>query len=163
MPASNFVAWSVDELALLKDLWGKPGISASTIADRLPGRRRTRSGVIGMAHRLGLPPLGGKVRWAGRPPRKVAVIEPKPKPMPKPAPMLTGKMPPSAWCPIPGSKPVALTDLTPDACRWPISYTMLGATVGYCGCQKKPGSPYCTTHDDIATREGFRYQGGAAA
>ena len=47
----NTRAWEPEEDECIRDLYGKPGISAQALGDRLG---RTRHSIIGRAHRLGI-------------------------------------------------------------------------------------------------------------
>lgn len=51
--------------------------------------------------------------------------------------------PPDVWAPLKGVVPVALVDLEPGDCRWPVHG-------GFCGCPNNGTGPYCDTHKAVA-------------
>lgn len=116
--------WRAEDDDLLRQSWPKRLTCKSIGA--LMGR--SRSAVIGRAHRLGLP-------------RKEIPREAIPKATPKAIPKATPKMPPQAGrC--------TLMELKNHHCRWPVDNGM------FCGgpADLAAGASYCEFHQRIATQ-----------
>jgi GcrA cell cycle regulator len=64
---------------------------------------------------------------------KLVVLPPQPKPKPEA---------------IAVAKPIALIDLKPHHCRWPVAGA--GATTLFCGGNAHAGHPYCAAHCRMA-------------
>ena len=147
--------WTHDRTERVRLLWIK-GDSALTIARAVaePGWKPSRNAVIGLAHRRGwskdnrAKPCAPKLR---------APIMPAPKQGPRPklarvtVSALTGLPSGPRTKPAPVSKrgpipllcePVALLDLTPRCCRYPVSGE--GADTLFCGFEA--ASTYCAAH-----------------
>ncbi len=157
--------WTRRRVAVLTKLW-EAGYSASQVATLLGGV--TRSAVLGKAHRLG---LAGRDQAA--PPRQVAPELTKAAPAAKPTaaalrapptkedPHVTrvtaAKLQAAVDAPPPAPLPqepvqdtarvdlVALLDLKPHQCRWPIG-TPGQPGFGFCGCPMGAREPYCPDH-----------------
>lgn len=150
--------WTPERVAKAKALWVR-GDSASQIARAIaePGWRPSRNSVIGAAHRR-----GWDKAFRAKPcaPKLRAPVMAKPKQGPRPkiarvtVSALTGlpggprskPVRPSARGPIPLlCEPVGLLDLTPGACRYPVSGE--GEHTLFCGFEA--ASTYCTAHRSI--------------
>jgi len=135
-------SWTEDRIKLMVELW-QSSHSASQIAERLGGV--TRNSVIAKIHRLGLSYRGGSKQGNPRP-------KAKRKPRRKPVHVPLGNpirvsldaepLPPACETDIPR---VALVDLEPHHCRWPVNDPR-DADFGFCGQQKVAGTPYCMHH-----------------
>lgn len=119
----------------IADGWNA-GKSASMIAADFTARfgmAISRSGVIGVADRLGLPRRATTGPWRLYPEREPKLAKPKPKPAPKPQEGLSE--------PIPVGLPGEYLD---TGCRW-----LHGDKVSefqFCGHPKWSGTPYCENH-----------------
>lgn len=141
------VEWTTDQVATVKDLWGR-GFSAGQITRELPF---TRNAVISKLNRLGL--IGQR-----RAPQPTG----KPKPEPKAQrvhPFRAPKPPKIEPAPEPtieeiASEGVLLVDFTNQSCRWPHGGFSEPA-VFYCGIPTADlieGKPYCPYHTRLARR-----------
>lgn len=154
----NASPWTPEREAKAKALWVR-GDSASQIARAIaePGWRPSRNSVIGAAHRR-----GWDKAFRAKPcaPKLRAPVMPAPKQGPRPkiarvtVSALTGlpggprskPVRPSARGPIPLlCEPVGLLDLTPGACRYPVSGE--GEHTLFCGFEA--ASTYCKQHAAI--------------
>lgn len=141
MPAKSPI-WTLEAIEKVKADYGKK--SATLIGQELGCGRLA---VVGKAWRLG---LCGK-RKRGWMPELRAPRAPKPEKWTMPARKLdkSARTPPKeipddCWSPLRDCKPVAIYDLQPFHCRWPVAG-------GFCGCQKHDDAgPYCSTHRVIA-------------
>ena len=136
--------WTDENIEALKKLWAE-GYSASQISARIGG---TRNSVIGKVHRMGLASRVTHNRVSRtsatklhaeahrRRANRAARIE-RSRP-----PTDTQDMPPIVFEDGPG---VALLDLEPHHCRWPLGELMRRSTE-FCGHDHQPGSPYCAFH-----------------
>lgn len=183
--ASNLdPVWTRSRIEALKVDWLE-GLSASEIARRLGGGI-TRNAVIGKIHRLGLserrvpklPPEGRPAR-APTVPRQTYAKPPKPGPQGKPA-IVFGNCTPAPTKsahgrvyvmpesrPLPVEAPVdgpvvALADLTPGACRWPVG-DPAHPSFGFCGRKAIDPCPYCTEHAGMAYQPGSALDADKAA
>lgn len=160
--------WNDERVALLKKLWAE-GHSCSMIAARLKGV--TRNAVIGKVTRLGLSgrthvtvkrkPVQSK-KYAG--PSFVAQVTPKPKkPVQWKNPFVPGgpagaekkpvepyQEPPAPFIP-PAAQLVAMNDLEPHHCKFPIGDPR-SADFKFCGGNRALGLPYCEAHVRVAYR-----------
>lgn len=153
--------WSGEEMALLKELWADDSLSASVIAQRIG---RDRNGVIGKAHRIGLPSRGSPIKRSSdglsqspkaiqaRQRRKAVrinrkrVLPAKPKPAPRVSianeertrVARTAYPAPEGW--------------RGRTCQWPLWDDQERPTHEYCGGKAVPGRPYCAGHEAIAYR-----------
>jgi hypothetical protein len=144
-------SWTRPEFVVLKNNWGK--LSAFELMKLLPGR--SRSAIIGAAHRAGLTagPKDARTKQKLVPPpiRSHSIVPNKSIAKSigmaaKAPPMPTEPLPKeAAFDPLPGSTPVHIYDLEPHHCRWPTGHWL------FCGCEKTDG-PYCAAHQQIATR-----------
>lgn len=165
--------WPPGATEMFAELAAK-GWSAGQIARELSakyGRKFTRSGVIGKAHRKGVKLKGNTVEEETRV-RRGAVENQNRVPakfVPKPGRIAgfaappgalastgsTGKspsLPPERDEPMPGERRCTLMELKEDRCKWPIGTP--GAE-NFCFCGAKASSnpkdkPYCKAHADIA-------------
>lgn len=134
--------WSEERISELKRLHFL-GYSASQIAKHLGGA--TRNAVIGKINRLGLlrykrinkSPLQIKNRIDGRTSRKTRrnAIRLKPKPVIAALPVMDAS--PGALC-------IALLDLKPGMCRWPVGDGPVQLFCGHAQCDEN--SSYCKDH-----------------
>ncbi len=124
----NGTLWTKKRDAQLRQL-REQGFSAAQIAVELGGV--TRSAVIGRADRMGL-------RSTKRATRSKAVQKQK----------LPSQVKPVTWGSV-LTKPMALLDLEPHHCRWPIGDA---APYTFCSVQKRDGSSYCQHHSRVAHR-----------
>lgn len=58
------------------------------------------------------------------------------------------------WTTLPGSKPVRLTQLRGDMCRWPIGDPQHIEAFRFCGCRRLLGDSYCAAHKKMAFAPG---------
>lgn len=128
------MAWnpSDDQLEELKTGWTVDGMSAGQLARHF---KQTRNVIIGIIHRRGWPKAGG----AGTRTHQVrtpAAPRPPKAPKPPPAPARTAEVIDDP------SKHVAIDQLGPHTCRYPVGEGR------YCG-QVPNGSPYCDGHARI--------------
>jgi GcrA cell cycle regulator len=141
--------WQPPDDATLAELWAS-GLSATKIGAAMG---RTKSGIIGRSHRLGLPPRGSPL-FNG------ATCGNRPKP---PRPGQRRKPKPPAVVP-----PVARVAVipAPTACQWPEGD---GPNIRFeCRDPTVPGRPYCAAHCARAylppgrSRDGSFFQRGWA-
>lgn len=157
-------AWPEARVSRLKELLSS-GLSASGIARELGGV--TRNGVISKVHRMGLSlPNGGTANMAhrikervARAPRKVSenrrelgqqrrrIAERMRRRDDYIRPDVADDLPPD-------SSPfaVALIDLKPEHCRFPLGDPRDLHGFRFCGAEVHPERPYCTRHCRIAYR-----------
>lgn len=147
------MSWTNTRKERVKEAWTVDGLSAQQIATELGDV--SRNAVISLIHRLGLTGKGertGGQRWRQRRTKgspktntfinAVAVAHKseqrklKPIPLPKPKPTPTSVVP----------LHVALLDLQPQHCRWPVGEEPFAS----CGITKQTGSSYCPYHHGIA-------------
>ena len=160
LPVVRSGGWTDDEREIVTKLWGE-GQSARDIAcviSRKRGKRTTRSAVIGIVHRMGLPKrkvpkapkytkpkprasLGREMRINAKPNHCQAEIKLKKKTQPLPR---TRKSDKDRIGPT-------LEQLTRSSCRWPVGVDAHGNQM-FCGCEavhpagSKAGQPYCEEH-----------------
>lgn len=147
--------WQDEErVALLRELWPQPGMTAGAIAARLGGGL-TAPAVISKAHSLHLgpkpqlraspreakprPPAYGKPHGSAAP----STEPPRPEPRKAPPPLPKGDIP------APAPLRLSLTALTLETCRWPLVARLAPATV-FCGVPRYPGRVYCAYHARLA-------------
>jgi GcrA cell cycle regulator len=121
----------------------KKGHSSSVIGQRLG---MTRNVVIGIRHRYLQHLVHSKPKTRSEPARipKRAAPTKKVRPMPTRPEFESAPLPrEEVWRALPGAEPVSLLDLEEHHCRWPIGQQHV---VGFCGCRKVPGMPYCEKH-----------------
>ncbi len=58
------------------------------------------------------------------------------------------------WMVLPGSRPVRLSELRGDMCRWPIGDPQHHEDFRFCGCDCHPGDSYCAAHKKMAVAPG---------
>lgn len=138
------MSWTDDRVEILKKLWGE-GHTAAEIAKELGGV--TRNAVIGKAHRL---KLSGRASPIQQAPKKTASnANAKPAPEKKPAPVVA----PAVEAILESDKTrkrMALTDLKPNQCRWPIGDPQ-DKDFGFCGAHGADSAmPYCPEHAQLA-------------
>jgi GcrA cell cycle regulator len=150
--------WTDDEDKLLAEMYEK-GLSASQIAKKIPGRS-SRNAIIGRIHRLKLPPraprpvTGKRDGLIARPSRSfrqpqlskeaTRILRELAAQMKETATVVEK---PDVAGPVGG---VALLDLTPSSCRWPINSPPRFGEFRFCGAHRAEGRPYCQRHADIA-------------
>jgi hypothetical protein len=54
------------------------------------------------------------------------------------------------WMTLPGSRPVRLSELRGDMCRWPIGDPQQFEAFRFCGCRRQLGDAYCAAHKKMA-------------
>ena len=146
-PAEKF-SWTPENVEKLKKLWND-GYSASKCAGMIGGC--TRNSIVGKVHRLG---LAGRVtaqrqsvnadryKHAAAMVRRNAARQARVRP-----PEVEAQpMPEIEFEDRPG---VAILDLEPHHCRWPLGELMQRSTE-FCGHPHQPGSPYCPNHHHMA-------------
>ena len=126
--------WTDADKELARSLW-LAGESAGRIAATLRGR--SRSAVIGVLHRMGMP----KVRKCGQ--RDTLRRRLPSGPRPKRRYLADGKK--DLAPDTPPETLVKLFDLTPTCCRW-IYGDPKHEKFGFCGRTIIPGTPYCEMH-----------------
>lgn len=150
--------WTPKRTALLFKLW-KEGLSARVIAERLGGGI-TRNAVISKIHRS--PDSAEMQRRAARPKRSkehvstpripprapgMALIRQQPKVSVKPRPKpIARALPP----PLPRPK-LAVCDLTPQTCRWPIGDPQ-APDFTFCGRTPRGNHKYCEYHAQLGVQ-----------
>jgi hypothetical protein len=136
------VSWTRQRLDRAAAMW-RAGYSGLEIAVALG---TTRSAAIGKLFRLGLrrgpaqekADKASNAKGAMRPRQrelKLVVLPPQP-PSPQPKPKAVA------------AKAVALIDLKPHHCRWPVGRD--GSTAFFCGGNKYDRYPYCAMHCGMA-------------
>lgn len=146
--------WTDDAIATLRKLWAEGHATAEI------GRRMgvSRNGVVGKAHRLGLPSRPSPIRPAAEPrepeiPRAPAATLP---PLPSvavsaPVPLVvTVAVPPrpvrfKAPPPPPPPPPVVFKPRAPTRCCWPMGEPGT-PQFRFCDAQALSGKPYCADH-----------------
>jgi GcrA cell cycle regulator len=139
--------WPQEHIDYLIANWGS-GESASQIGVKLDGR--SKSSVVGKAHRMGLPRLGvtplpkGQRRRQRQPPKHVppgSDTLPRPPCLQAPAATIPTKRtrtpPPKPWVP------------TIHPCCWPEGEPRT-PSFRYCDEPSEHGRPYCATHLKLA-------------
>jgi hypothetical protein len=58
------------------------------------------------------------------------------------------------WTTLPGSRPVRLTQLRGNMCRWPIGDPQHFDAFRFCGCRRLLGDSYCAAHKKMAFAPG---------
>ena len=132
----NQPIWTKEQDTVLREMRTQ-GFSAQQIAVELGGV--TRNAVIGRAARLGLAST-----------KRAAAPKAARKPRTRSTPF---RMQDTATEPLPimdqrSDAPVALLDLEPHHCRWPVN----DAPYMFCAAAKQDGSSYCGHHDQVASR-----------
>ena len=127
--------WQAADDATLAELWAS-GLSATKIGAAMG---RTKSGIIGRSHRLGLPPRGSPL-FGG------LTMGNKPRP-PRPGQRRKPK-PPAVVPPVVVPVPRAVVLPAPSACQWPEGD---GPRIRFeCKAPVVPGRPYCERHCRVA-------------
>jgi hypothetical protein len=54
------------------------------------------------------------------------------------------------WTTLPGTRPVRLSELRGDMCRWPIGDPQQYEAFRFCGCRRQLGDSYCAEHNKMA-------------
>lgn len=164
--------WTQKEDALLTELWAK-GLSATQIMAMMP-RPMTRNAVIGRISRLQLPGRTTKVRARSsasnlplRPTRRQSVLKTgQGKALTPPATKLLQTLAaemraaieaPKSQIEITVSLGVALLDLPPNGCRWPVNQAPRGEEHLFCGELRLEGKSYCRKHHALSVAKGIRY------
>jgi GcrA cell cycle regulator len=146
VPAKVDVPWTDEQVAYLREHW-KAGDSAAMIGKAIG---RTRNSVCAKLDRLKLlrtreTPEANRERphlkQIAR--SKVSGVKLYPTPLPGNTRVLQGP----AWDPLPGTTPVAMMDLEPGMCKWPIRD---GKPYLFCGCPSN--AQYCEYHSTVAYR-----------
>jgi GcrA cell cycle regulator len=132
----NGVRWTKERDAQLSKL-REQGLSSEQIATKLGGV--TRNAVIGRAARLGLVTQDKRPKSV-RKPRLVnhGCYFKTTSDTPPPVPAIDQR----------SEAPVALLDLEPHHCRWPVR----DAPYAFCGDTKQDGSSYCGHHFGVSRR-----------
>lgn len=175
MAPTQKTCWSEDEDNLLRDLH-KAGLSASKMLLRLP-HRKTRSAIIGRLHRLGLSHAMRMLpKEKGSVPVKPTRVRDKSQAARVKVSPLTGveslrALEKRMKAALPPDEPkidlgldfstcvgVALLDLTPTCCRWPLNSPKPGQEYLFCGAVRFAGKPYCVDHCRIAYQAGTAYR-----
>jgi len=139
-PPTPARGWSEAAIDQLRALWGRPGTSAASIAERLGV---SRNAVLGKAHRLGLStPRAPRAPKPPRPPRLRRPRGPATRRAPREAPAECGLDPLVA----------RLEALPRRACHWPIGDPRAEG-FGFCGRPARE-PPYCEVHRALAHRTG---------
>lgn len=139
------MSWTDERVEQLKKLWAD-GLSASECARHIGGM--SRNAVIGKVTRLGLPGRKVKVRRPARDPFNTEDRRTERKTAPRAVPKkstINWRAEPLPDVPVTDVARVALADLEPHHCRWPIGDPK-HASFGFCGCKKVEGLPYCNAH-----------------
>jgi GcrA cell cycle regulator len=145
--------WPDERVAELRR-WVALGLSGSQIAAQMG---LSRCQVMGKAARCGLTVGGGRsaptmtreARRAANRGRKAARRRAAaghgstPGPETEPHRAARAEPPADTWAPLPDTAPVALADLEPGMCRWPIGDDR---PFRFCGCPAGRGFPYCAPH-----------------
>lgn len=157
MPGPNTTMWTEERRTLVAKLW-HDGLPASAMAKHLStatGTNVTRNAVISIVHRMHLPmrnPAMARSLQAARVPPRTRSSVPKPPPrqyrhryarlrFAGPDGLPVEPLPDEAHTgPV-----VALEDLEPHACRWPLGDPKQPG-FGFCGARKVTGLPYCAGH-----------------
>lgn len=147
--APLLVKWSAERDALLTRLRVEEGKSAQQIADLMA---ISRSAVLGRARRLALPLAQGREPKPAPQPRKPPSQPRKPPAQPRSPVSLPPKPLPHA--PPPTSEGIALVDLKPATCRWPLGdWSTPADDLRFCGTgPTEPNSSYCPYHHRVAIR-----------
>ncbi len=58
------------------------------------------------------------------------------------------------WMTLPGSRPVRLSELRGNMCRWPIGDPQHFEAFRFCGCRRLRGDSYCSAHKKLAFAPG---------
>ena len=150
--------WTPDRIEQLRTLWAE-GKSAAQIQRLMPWT--TRSGVIGKAHRLGLPSRPNPIKrrstmdWAAPAKKQVAKVVEKISPKPAPAVVLTPKSMPKEISPKP-AKLLTLEQVQKrNGCRYPFGHT---PNMRFCGKSKREGSSYCQSHHAACTQPAHMFR-----
>jgi GcrA cell cycle regulator len=160
-PLGNTLArtWPDSHIAALRELFAAD-MSHAKIADAINdrfGTSYTRNATIGKATRLGL-------LEADRPRPVKSAAKPRVRPKPKPAPApLSAAIPQFHRDNLAGLRcaevepmNIALVDLEPHHCRWPIGGWPDATPVRFCGQSRWEGSSYCGSHTVLSTGQGTR-------
>lgn len=137
-----------DEIGLVRTLWDQ-GLSGSQIGRRIG---RTRNSILGLARRLGLPSRdqiksatdSANMQWMLRRRRKAKPISGASLRRKAPEPR---HQTPATPVEAPAHPPVALLDLKPWHCRYPVEGGFCGAKTCSRGSRK-----WCAHHADIVYR-----------
>lgn len=128
--------WSIEQIALLRDLWAS-GLSASEIAAKL-GPGFSHNTVLGKVQRLGI--------YAQHGSRKPDREDAKPQ-------SCTDPVAQAATTPVPvadtKAKKLTLLDLGAKSCKWPFGHPD-ESDFHFCGQPAVAGFPYCRQHCSIA-------------
>lgn len=143
-PWSQPRLWVTTEDDLLKVRWAE-GVTLSFIAAEVG---RTRNAVAGRVHRLGLTPRApgwpGSSNKAAKPVQKNREITIMPKRKEEPPEFKADPIKEEAYVDGTG---VALLDLEPTQCRWPLNAPSRGGQYFFCGDPNVGGGlAYCRCH-----------------
>ena len=145
------MTWTDARIEILRRLWAE-GLSASQVAARIGDM--SRNAVLGKVHRIGLP-------LRGKPTGRTQVR--KPKPRKKPSKLFTFNKPfgtealraiRMAGTPLPPPNEtdiarVSFMGLDEDGhrhCKWPVGNVESVHAPLFCGDERVPGLPYCSSH-----------------
>lgn len=128
------MSWTDERVALLKKLWVE-GKTAAEIAKELGGV--TRNAVIGKAHRLKLSNRVSPIQQNKKPVHKAQPAPPPEKKIHKIIEQDNHR------------KGIALLELGPRMCRWPLGDPR-DENFSFCGGGSIEGLPYCADHAKVA-------------
>jgi GcrA cell cycle regulator len=128
-------AWTKAQAHDLEKMWE----AGAPMAEMVQAFRVSKSAIIGKARRM-------KLSYRGTSAPK-HIVSPKARPVAMPMieeiPVILDEVPPHAR--------VALPDLEPHHCRWPLGHVG-DPDFGFCGHERRVGSSYCPGHSRVAFR-----------
>lgn len=142
-PHVERTSWPAAEETRLRILInsGQSAGAAARVLNTEFGTRRSRNAIIGKVHRLGLQMLGvgRNDRQDHQGPRRRPAVTVQ-HIVEVASPSGTNNIPDVTPAAVNDKKPVALFDLKPRSCHWPIAGML------YCGRRAREGSAYCPEH-----------------
>lgn len=146
------MSWTEERVETMLKL-REDGLTCSQVAKRLDV---SRSAIIGKLHRLGIShdqmPKhngGGMAKPTSRDARaRKRVLTPKISQVRRPSAVVREELPTQQLPPAfaeEASRGVALLDLTPKSCRWPLGDPR-DESFRFCGADRVIGKPYCLNH-----------------
>lgn len=144
--------WTDAERSTMERMWGE-GYSASEIAKAIPGR--SRSSVLGLRQRLGLPGRKTTHRSNNAKPRAPRPKQPR-QPRPPKFYQKIERAPSIAkanlWKPLPDTQPISILDRKHDQCAFPLDGKVEPGVSLYCGQPIVEGCSYCAAHARVVFR-----------